>query len=76
VTMREGRKAARKIAAQWNFTPKGADLHLDAKNLQELYGMLIKLAYLTPFTLKILTLGLPLYNRMGKLGRLWAEIHS
>jgi len=30
----------------------------------------------SPFTLKILTLGLPLYNRMGKLGRLWAEIHS
>jgi D-amino peptidase len=76
VTMREGKKAARKIAVQWNFTQKGADLHLDAKNLQELYGMLINLAYLTPFTQKILPLGLPLYNRMGKLGRLWAETHS
>jgi len=76
VTMREGKKAARKIAVQWNFAQRGADLHLDAKNLQELYGMLINLAYLTPFTQKILPLGLPLYNRMGKLGRLWAEIHS
>jgi len=38
--------------------------------------MLINLAYLTPFTQKILPLGLPLYNRMGKLGRLWAETHS
>lgn len=73
VTMREGKKAARKIAVQWNFTQKGADLYLDAKNLQELFGMLIKLAYLTPFTRKILPLGLPLYNWMGKLGRIWAE---
>lgn len=76
VTMREGKKAARKIAVRWNFNHKGADLHLDAKNLQELYGMLIKLAYLTPLTLKILPLGLPLYNGMGKLGRLWAEVRS
>jgi len=76
VTMREGKKAARKIAAQWNFTQKGADLHLDAINLQELYVMLINLAYLTPFTQKILPLGLPLYNKIGKLGRLWAETHS
>lgn len=76
VTMREGRKTARKLAVQWNFTQKGADLHLYAKNLQELYGMLINLAYLTPFTQKILPLGLPLYNRMGKLCRLWAETHS
>jgi D-amino peptidase len=76
VTMRAGKKAARKIAVQWNFAQKGADLHLDAKNLQELYRMLISLAYLTPFTQKILPLGLPLYNRMGKLGRLWAETHA
>ncbi|MCP4721612.1 MAG: M55 family metallopeptidase, partial [Desulfobacteraceae bacterium] len=73
VTMGDGGKTTHTIAARWGFIQKGADLHLDAQTLQELYGMLIKLAYLTPFTQKILPLGLPLYNLMGKIGRIWAE---
>ncbi len=73
VTMRDGRKAAKTIAVRWKFIQRGADLHLTALTLQELYGKLIKLAYLTPFTHKTLSLGLPLYNLVGKIGRLRAE---
>ncbi len=73
VTLRCGKKAARTIAVRWGIVQRGADLHLSASTLQELYGMLIRLAYLTPFTQKFLPLGLPLYNLMGKMGRLWAE---
>lgn len=73
VTLRDGKKAARTIAGRWKLIQKGADLHLSALTLQELYGMLIRLAYLAPFTQTLLPLGLPLYNLMGKTGRLWAE---
>ena len=73
VTLRGGKKAARTIAVRWGIVQRGADLHLSALTLQELYGMLIRLAYLTPFTQTLLPLGLPLYNLMGKIGRLWAE---
>ena len=73
VTMDGGKKSARIIASRWGFIQRGADLHLNASTLQELYEMLIKLAYLTPFTRKILPLGLPLYNLVGKMGRFRAE---
>ncbi len=73
VTMGDGKKTAKTIAARWKFTQRGADLHLTAFTLQELYGKLIKLAYLTPFTQRTLSFGLPLYNLMGKIGRLREE---
>jgi D-aminopeptidase len=73
VTLRDGKKAARTIAVRWKLLQKGADLHLYALTLQKLYGVLIKLAYLTPFTQKALPLGLPLYNMIGRMGRFWAE---
>ncbi len=73
VTMRDGKKAARVIAARWGFYQKGADLHIEAPTLQELYEILIELAYLSRFTKKAIPLGLPLYHLLGKMGRLWAE---
>lgn len=73
VTLGDGKKAARAIAVRWGIVRKGTDLHLYALTLLELYGMLIRLAYLTPpFTQRLLPLVLPLYNLMGKMGRLWA----
>ena len=73
MTWRGGESAAQKLARRWGFDQEGARIFIEAADIHELYGDLIKLCYLTPLTLKILPFGLFLYNLTGRLGLAWAR---
>ncbi|MCP3873668.1 MAG: M55 family metallopeptidase [Desulfobacteraceae bacterium] len=73
ITMRDGDKSAFKIAKKWGFHAKNDTLIIWSKDLGTLYMELIKLAYLTPLTLNILSIGLPIFNFIGFAGLIWAK---
>jgi D-aminopeptidase len=73
VTWRGGESAAQKLARRWGFDQEGARIFIEAADIHELYGDLIKLCYFTPLTLRILPFGLFLYNLTGRFGLAWAR---
>ena len=72
-SMRAGEAAARKLAQQWRLQHQGADLHLRAETLDQIYLQLIRLCYLTPWSAKILPVSLALNNLKGRWGLAWVR---
>ena len=73
ITMRQGRKAARKLARRWGFSQKDTRIIIEAADMKLLYRDLLRLCYLTPLTVKMLPLGLTFYNLTGRLGLEWVR---
>jgi len=73
VTMRDGGRSARKLAQRWGFSQDGGRIFIEAADIHDLYGELIRLCYLTPLTEKTLPWGLSLYNLTGRLGLEWVR---
>ncbi len=66
ITLRDGAKAAQKIAQRWNIPCKRDDLFIRSNTLSGIYDQLVPLAYLTPLTARFLSRGLPLFNLAAK----------
>ena len=73
VTLWDGERSARKLARRWGFAQEGGRVLIEAEDIHELYGHLIRLCYLTPLTEKTLPWGLFLYNLTGRLGLEWVR---
>ena len=75
VIMRDGEKAARRIAMRWDFDCKGARISFLASDFNELYRNLIRLCYLTPLLERILPLALLLHRLQGYIGLAMVRRH-
>jgi D-amino peptidase len=73
IAIRDGAKAAAKMADRWGFDRTGARVHIDAPDMDTLYNYLIRLCYLPPLAEKTLPFSLMLFNAIGWLGRLWVR---
>ena len=73
VTMQGGEKTVRKLARRWGFASDGYRIFLEADEMRQLYGKLIRLCYLTPFTEKILPFPLLFNNLKGRIGLEWVR---
>ncbi|BBO71211.1 hypothetical protein DSCA_51410 [Desulfosarcina alkanivorans] len=73
ITIRDGRRAAAKMADPWGFERSGATVCIHAPDIHALYYSLIRLCYLPPVVEKSLPLSLALHNQLGRLGRLWVR---
>lgn len=73
ITIRDGAKAAAKMADRWGFDRTGARVRIDAPDMDTLYNRLIRLCYLPPLAERTLPVSLMLYNAIGWLGRLWVR---
>jgi D-amino peptidase len=73
VTVLANEKTVRKLARRWHFSSDGLRIFLEATDMPQLYGDLIKLCYLTPFTEKILPAALLLNNLRGRIGLNWVR---
>jgi len=73
IVIRDGGKAAARMADRWKFDRTGAMVHIDAPDMDILYNRLIRLCYLPPLAEKTLPFSLMLYNAIGWLGRLWVR---
>lgn len=72
VTLKGKPADIRKTARQWGLRSKKNCVFIDAEDIHSLYLSLIHLLYLSPLVLKILPLGLSIYNLMGRAGLAWA----
>lgn len=73
VKMRDGEVAAAKQRQRWQLQGSGNRVEFIATDMQALYWQLIKLAYLTPTTYKLLGTALNVVNFAGKVALLWAN---
>jgi D-aminopeptidase len=73
IAIRDGHRAAGRMAGPWGFKRNGATVRIDAPDIHALYRSLIRLCYLPPMAEKTLPLSLALYNLVGRLGRLWVR---
>lgn len=73
VVLRDGAVAAQKIARRWRLKRAGAAVRFEVKDLPELFLMLSRICYLVPALLPFLSVGLPLYNFMGRIGLTWVR---
>jgi len=73
IAIRDGHRAARRMADPWGFKQDGATVRIDAPDVHTLYHSLIRLCYLPPMAEKTLPLSLALYNLVGRLGRMWVR---
>ena len=73
IRIRDGAKAAARMANPWNFERHRAMIVLNTPDIHTLYDDLICLCYLSPMTRKVLPLSLTLFNLMGRLGRQWVR---
>ncbi len=73
IVVRDGSRAAAKMADPWGFKRTGATVFIDSPDLQALYRSLIRLCFLPTAIEKTLPLSLALYNMVGRLGRLWVR---
>lgn len=73
--MRDGEKAAQKIARLWNFETRDDYVLLETADINELYMQLIRAAFLTPLTDKIAPAALFLFNLYGKAGLAWIYVY-
>ncbi len=71
LTMRDGSGYARKLAGRWGFPVTGNRIYISADDMDSLYYSLIRICYLTPFSERILPLGIRLYNLYGRFGQWW-----
>lgn len=73
VTFRAGARAAKRQAAPWAFTQRGATVFIEAETYDDLYRRLVRLCYLPPLAERTLPLSLWLFNLRGRLGLAWAR---
>jgi D-amino peptidase len=73
IRIRDGAKAAARMAAPWGFERRGATIILHTPDMNTLYNRLIQLCYLKPLPHKTLPLSLFLFNLMGRFGRQWVR---
>ena len=73
ITIRDGRRAAARMADPWGFKRSGATVFMHAPDIQQIYRSLIRLCYLPPLVERTLPAGLALYNLIGRLGRQWVR---
>ena len=73
IRIRDGIQAAAKMADRWGFKRSGATVQIDAEGILQLYDALIRLCYLTPLAERTLPVSLPLFNLIGRAGRLWVR---
>jgi D-amino peptidase len=73
IRIRDGAKAAARMADRWGFKHHGATVFLHAPDIHILYDSLIRLCYLSPLTQKTLPFSLILFNLMGRVGRQWVR---
>lgn len=73
IAIRDGSKAAAKMADRWGFDRTNARIRIDAPDMDTLYNHLIRLCYLPPLAEKTLPFSLMLFNGIGWLGRLWVR---
>ena len=74
--LRDGAPAARRLASRWSLPTEGDIIAFSADTFDEMYHTLIRICYLTPFTERILPLGLPFYNATGMAGLFWVRFSS
>ncbi|MFH1134584.1 MAG: M55 family metallopeptidase [Pseudomonadota bacterium] len=72
MVMRDGPKAARKIARRWGLEAQGDAIVVEAPDQRALFVELARLVYLTPFLNRILPVSLFCYRILGKIGLAWA----
>ena len=73
VTLAGGPPAAKPIAQSWGYPCKGADIHLQARDFNQVFAQVSRMIYLTPLTHRLLPLILPFYRLMGRAGLAWAK---
>jgi D-aminopeptidase len=73
IRIRDGRRAAARMADAWGFRRTGATVFIDADDMNSLYDSLIRLCYISPWAEKGLPLSLALFNLVGRLGRQWVR---
>lgn len=73
IAIRDGAKAAARMADRWGFDRTGARVRIDAPDMDTLYNRLIRLCYLPPLAERTLPFSLMLFNAIGWLGRLWVR---
>lgn len=76
IRIRDGARAAPRMADRWGFERHGATVVLHTPDLHTLYDYLIRLCYLSPLAQKALPFSLSLFNLMGRLGRWWVRRQS
>jgi D-amino peptidase len=72
VTMRDGNRAARRIARNWGHSRKNNRIYFTADTIEALYLELIKAAFLTPVMTRFLPAALAIYRLIGRTGLKWA----
>jgi D-amino peptidase len=76
IRIRDGTRAAARMADRWGFKRLGATIFLHAPDIHALYDSLIRLCYLSPLSQKALPFSLSLFNLMGRLGCWWVRRQS
>jgi D-aminopeptidase len=73
IRIRDGARAAARMADRWGFKRTGATVTIDAPDIHTLYDRLIRLCYLSPAAQATLPVSLMLFNGIGWLGRQWVR---
>lgn len=73
IRIRDGVKAAARMADRWGFKRRGAAIVIDAQDIHALYDKLTRLCFLSPMAQKALPFSLWLFNSMGRFGRWWVR---
>ncbi len=73
ITFKTNTSLVKKMALNWGYHFEDRTIYIDTKSLEGLYSKLIRLVYLSPLSFKLLPVGLPIYNLMGKMGLAWAN---
>jgi uncharacterized protein YqjF (DUF2071 family) len=73
VVMRDGAAVAGKLARRWGLRREHDTIFIETGDIHELYRTLVRLCYLTPFSERIISAALPLYNLWGRAGRAWVR---
>ena len=71
LTLRDGTRAAEKLAHRWGFEHQGPKIFLHHDDFQGLYMDLIRICYLIPAAERVLPLALTLSNLRGLWGLAW-----
>ena len=73
IRIRDGARAAARMADPWGFSRHGAIVTIDAPDIHTLYDHLVRLCYLSPAARATLPVSLALFNLIGRLGRQWVR---
>ncbi|MDD3000200.1 MAG: M55 family metallopeptidase [Candidatus Riflebacteria bacterium] len=66
LNMRDGEKAAKKIKDAWGFSQNKNEIAFEAQTFNELYWIMLKIAYMSPFIEKHIKFIMRAFNLLGK----------